>query len=129
MFKAYLEALKARLEAEEPGTADIDKTLAELLRDRTCELCSTFGHAPKERRDLSGKAAHEQARVSASICGVDFASNGSVMYTKALNVCDRHLPLVKAAGRVLAAAGEDEELLTLAWTRADAIWLSALDGQ
>ncbi|MBQ4452810.1 MAG: hypothetical protein II912_10655 [Clostridia bacterium] len=129
VFKAYLEALKARLEAEEPGTADIDKTLAELLRDRTCELCSTFGHAPKERRDLSGKAAHEQARVSASICGVDFASNGSVMYTKALNVCDRHLPLVKAAGRVLAAAGEDEELLTLAWTRADAIWLSALDGQ
>ncbi|MBQ3762502.1 MAG: hypothetical protein II875_10905 [Clostridia bacterium] len=127
-FAAYTEAYRARLEAEGRSEDEINQALVNLLRDRTCEMCYTFGHAPDKRNDLSGMAAHEQARRTDSECSVAFDTGSPILYTKQLNVCDRHLPLVKAAARAFEAAKSDETLLAPAYDRTTALWQNALDG-
>ena len=128
MLNAYLSAYRARLEAEGASSIEINKALTNVARDRTCEMCYCFGHAPETREDLSGQAAFEQQRQSAPRCEVNFEAYGSSFYTKHLNVCDSHQALVKAQSRVLQTAGEDESLRAIAWDKANALWQTALDG-
>ena len=128
LIGVYTETLKSRLTAEGATQTEISKTLADILRDRTCELCYTFGHASGERADLSGMAENEQARRNAIQCTVEFDVGSASAYTKELNVCDCHLPLLKATGRYIAAAGGDAALLSAAWDKADAIWQNTLEG-
>ena len=129
MLNAYLSAYRARLEAEGASSIEIDKALAAITRDFTCEMCYSFGHAPEARKDLSGLAAFEQQRQNALRCEVRFEANGSSFYTKHLNVCDSHVTIVKAQDRALQIAGEDAGLLAIARDRADALWQNALDGE
>ena len=125
---AYLSALRARLEAEGTSALEIDRTLANVTRDLCCELCYTFGHAPEKRLDASGSAAFEQQRQRALRCEVQYTSSAA-FFTKELNVCDAHAPMLKAVSRSFQAAGDDETLKAIAFDRMRALWQNTLDGE
>ena len=123
LFTGYLDALRARLAGQGESARTINEKLVEALRDRTCELCYTQGTAPEVRGDV-GECENEVQRVNAPACSVAFDTGAPAFYTKSVNVCDRHLPIVAASQRILSMdAG------TLGWSKVNAYWQSVLQNQ
>ena len=122
MFKTLLDAYKARLEAQGKAPDAVNEQLVNLLRDRVCELCYTDATAPEARLDMV-EPELAAVRKSASACAVTFDADEKAFFTKEINLCDKHLPLVMAASRILAAdAGR------MGVDKAATYWTSAAQG-
>ena len=61
-------------------------------------------------------------------CEVNYTSAG-LYFTKEMNLCNAHAPILKVVSRYFNEAGEDEALKALAWDRSRALWQNVLDGE
>ena len=129
VFAAYILAYKARLEAQGLDVNGVNALIADALCDRVCELCYTSGTAPEARKDVKTEDTPAIERRAAAECTWAFDSANAAYFTKSLNVCDMHMPMVKAISRLFAAAGEDKNVVSIAWDKAAAYWQANLDGQ
>ena len=93
-----------------------------------CELCYTAGTAPQARKDVKTDKTPLIQRRTAEICIFKLDTSDAAKFTKSLNVCDSHLPMIKAIDRLFAAAGGDESVLSIAWDKAAAYWTASMDG-
>ncbi len=129
VFDAYTEAYRARLQAEGLEADSVNRLLIDTLCDRVCELCCTAGTAPQARKDVQSAGIRTIERRSANECTCTLDRSHAAYFTKSLNVCNRHTPLLKAVSRLFAAAGEDERMKAVAWDKEKAYWLAELNGQ
>lgn len=128
-FTAYVNAYRERLKAEGKTGDELFNAVAAALNDRLCELCYTQGHAPQTRSDLRTADIPVIQRRSAAACSCAFDVSQSEYFTKSLNVCDKHAPLLTAIGRLFTAAQDDEAMLLSAWSKAAAFWKADLEGK
>ncbi|MBQ4452811.1 MAG: hypothetical protein II912_10660 [Clostridia bacterium] len=128
VFGAYISAYKARLEAQGLDEESVNALVADALCDRVCELCYTAGTAPQARKDVKTDKTPQIQRRAAEICIFELDTSDAAKFTKSLNVCDSHLPMIRAIDRLFAAAGGDESVLSIAWDKAAAYWTASMDG-
>ena len=129
VFNTYIAAYRSWLQAEEMETDSVNRLLIDVLCDRVCELCYTAGTAPQARKDVHSADYQTIERQNANGCTCALDRSHDAYFTKSLNVCDRHAPLLKAISRLFAAAGEDEQLMSIAWDKEKAYWIAELNGK
>ena len=56
-------------------------------------------------------------------------TSSAAFFTKEMNVCDAHAPLLKAVSRSFQAASDDEALKAVAFDRMRALWQNTLSGE
>ncbi len=129
VFNAYLAAYRERLLAQGLDADSVNELLCDALCDRVCELCYTAGTAPETRKDVQHEGVKAIERQGANECRCALDRTNAAYFTKSVNVCNRHAPLLKAITRLFTAAGEDETLKAIAWDKAQAYWMAELNGE